>query len=175
MFKIILPFFFFTEILLCQVVFEPANSSVYNFLSRLSLKNIIIFNDELLPLSRMVIAEKLVEAECNLEELTGLEREELLYYKKDFEPEILILRNSDKKKTVIFRDDADAGFRPFLYRDKHFTFSADPVLGFSYSRQYGDNLKLRLNGLAFRGYYNNAGFNFYFRDNEETGNTIDVE
>ena len=175
MYKIFLLFLFFTGLLFSQVVFEPSYSSVYNFLNRLSIKDIIIFNDELQPLSRKYIAEKLIEAECSLEELTSIEREELLYYKKDFEPEILIIRNSEKKKTIIFNDDANAGFRPFFYRDENFTFTVDPVLGFSYRRQYNDNYTLRFNGLKFGGYYRDVGYNFYFRDNEEIGTALDVE
>ena len=162
-------------ILLSQVVFVPGYSTVYNFLNRLSVKGIIIFNDEIRPVSRVLAAEKLIEAENKIEMLTSTEKEELLYYKKEFFPEIMIINNSDSKETIFFRDDPDLGFRPFFYRDKNFSISADPVLGFSYRRQYNDNLKLRFNGLNFSGYYQNVGFNFYFRDNEETGRTIDIE
>lgn len=166
---------FFPGLLFSQVVFETVSSSVYDYLNRLSVKGIIIFNDELRPLSRKLIAEKLLEAECSIEELSALEREELHYYKKDFNPEILIIRNSEKSQTVFFENDLIAGFRPFLYRDKDFSISADPVLGFTYRRQYEDNFNHRFNGLRFSGYFYKAGFNFYFRDNAESGNSIDFE
>ncbi len=175
MIKKILLLFLVPGIIIAQVVYEPAASSVYNFLNRLSVKGIIIFNDELRPLSRKLIAEKLLEAECNMVELTSTEKDELIYYKKDFYPEISIIRNSEKKQTIVFNNDDDAGFRPFFYRDKNFSMFADPVLGFSYKRQYDDNFKLRFNGLRFSGYFHNAGFNFYFRDNEERGKSIDIE
>src|SRR5690606_38195167 len=175
MYKAFLIFLFSASALLPQVVFEPEYSSVYNFLNRLALKEVVVLNDEIRPLSRLLIAEKLIEAECNLEELTSVERKELIYYKKDFEPEILILRESEKKETVIFNDNNDFGFRPFLYRDKNFTFTADPVLGFEYNNFHYDNERLRFNGLSFHGYYDNIGYSFYFRDNEISGNSIDLE
>lgn len=175
MYKASLFFFLFAELLFSQAVFEPPYSSVYNFLSRLSIKGVIIFNDELRPVSRKIIAEKLLEAECNIDELTSTDREELMYYKKDFYPEILIIRNSEEQRTIFFKDDDESGFRPFLYRDKNFSISADPILGFSYRRQYGGNHRYRFNGFTFSGYYGQTGFNFYFRDNEEVGNTVDVE
>ena len=165
----------FPGLLFSQVVFEPASSPVYNYLNRLSVKNIIVFNDELRPVSRKLIAEKLLEAECSIEELTATEREELLYYKKDFYPEILIIRGSEKQETIFFKNDDESGFRSFFYRDKNFSISADPVLGFSYRRQFQDNFRQRFNGFMFSGYYQNVGFNFYFRDNEEIGSTIDFE
>ncbi|HSP88787.1 MAG TPA: capsule assembly Wzi family protein [Ignavibacteriaceae bacterium] len=173
--KIFLLFLFLPGFLFSQIIFEPSYSSVYNFLNRLSVKGVFIFNDELRPVSRIRIAEKLIEAECNLEELTSTEREELMYYKRDFNPEILIIRNSDQQKTIFFNDDSETGFRPFLYRDKNFSITADPILGFTYRRQYGDNFNHRFNGFTFSGYYQQTGFNFYFRDNEEIGNTIDVQ
>ncbi|OGU74400.1 MAG: hypothetical protein A2V93_00310 [Ignavibacteria bacterium RBG_16_34_14] len=175
MYKYFLFLLIFTGILFPQVVFEPAYSSVYNFLNRLSIKGIIVFNDELRPVSRKLIAEKLLEAESFIDELTVTEGEELIYYKKDFYPEILIILSSDEQETVFFKDDKDAGFRTFFFRDKNFSISADPVLGFIYRRQYNDNYRERYNGFMFSGYYQNAGFNFYFRDNEDIGNTVDVE
>jgi hypothetical protein len=175
MYKSLLFLLLFPGLFFPQVVFEPAFSSVYNFLSRLSIKGVIVYNDELRPISRKLIAEKLLETEYNIEELTSTEREELMYYKKDFYPEVLIIRSSEEQRTIFFKDDDESGFRSFFYRDKNFSISADPVLGFSYRRQYSDNLRHRFNGFMFSGYYRQTGFNFYFRDNEEIGNTVDVE
>ncbi len=46
-----------------QVVYEPLHRDVYNFLARLSQKGVIEFHDEIRPLARKYIAEKLIEAE----------------------------------------------------------------------------------------------------------------
>jgi len=149
MYKVFLFLLIFPGLLFSQVVFEPVYSSIYNFLNRLSVKGVIVFNDELRPVSRKLIAEKLLEAECSLEDLTLTEREELLYYKKDFHPEIMIIRNSEEQETIFFKDDSDFGFRSFFYRDKNFSISAEPILGFSYRRQFQDNFRQRFNGFMF--------------------------
>ena len=165
---------FVQGILSAQVVFEPSLSSVYEFLNRLSVRGILEFQDELRPLTRMLIAEKLLDAEKNTEKLSSIETEELNYYKQDFYLELEAVHDSDSEKMLVFRNDEDAGFRPFLYRDKNFSFTADPILGLSYKRQYDDNYTHRWNGLKFSGYYDNFGYSFYFRDNEESGKTIDT-
>jgi hypothetical protein len=120
MYKSVLLILVIQGILFSQDIFEPSYSSVYNFLNRLSVKGAIVFNDELRPLSRRYIAEKLLEAESKSEKLTVTESEELVYYKKDFYPEILVIQGSDKRTTLIFKNDEEAGFRPFFYRDKNF-------------------------------------------------------
>jgi len=174
MLKKILFFIFIPGFLFAQVIFEPASSSVYNFLNRLSVKGIITFNDELRPVPRKLIAEKLLAAEGKINRLSSVEKEELIYFKRDYYPEIQIINSSEEKRTVFFKDDEEAGFRPFLYREKDFSFTVDPVLGFTFKRQYKEDFKHRFNGLKFSGYYDNFGYNFYFRDNEESGKTIDT-
>jgi hypothetical protein len=161
-----------TGLAFSQTVFEPAASPVYEFLNRISVKGVIPFNDELLPLSRKLIAEKLLEAGAKTERLSPLEIKELIYYKKEFYPEIELLNADLSNKILIFEDNKDAGFRPFLYIDEDFTISADPILGFK--RDVRKNLNHRWNGLKFSGYYNKIGFNFYFRDNEETSINVDA-
>ena len=44
-----------------QVVYEPLHRDVYKFLSRLSQKSVIVFDDQVRPLSRKYIAQKLIE------------------------------------------------------------------------------------------------------------------
>jgi hypothetical protein len=161
-------------ILSAQVIFEPTTSSVYEFLNRLSVRGIVEFQDELRPLARIFIAEKLLDAEENIQKLSEVEKEDLKYYEQDYYIELETIKKSGSEKMVIFRNDKEAGFRPFLYRDKNFSFTADPILGLSYKRQYDDNFTHRWNGLKLSGYYDNFGYSFYFKDNEESGTTIDT-
>src|SRR3972149_6553343 len=165
---------FMQGILSAQAIFEPSSSSVYEFLNRLSVRGILEFQDELRPLARILIAEKLLEAEKNTQKLSEVEKEDLNYYKQDFYLELETIKNSDSEKMVVFRNDEDAGFRPFLYRDKNFSFTVDPIVGLTFNRRYADNFTHRWNGLKFSGYYDNFGYSFYFRDNEESGKTIDT-
>ena len=161
-------------ILSAQAIFEPTTSSVYEFLNRLSVRGIIEFQDELRPVSRKLIGEKLLDAEKNIDELSTVEKEDLKYYKQDYYIELETIHNSDSKKMVVFKNDDETGFRPFLYKDKDFSFTVDPILGLTFNRQYGDDFKHRWNGLKFSGHYNNFGYSFYFKDNEESGRTIDT-
>ena len=67
-----------------QVVYEPLHRDVYKFLSRLSQKSVIVFDDQVRPVSRKYIALKLIEASEKSNQLTSLEKEELEFYSKRF-------------------------------------------------------------------------------------------
>lgn len=158
-----------------QVVFEPSTSSVYDLLNRLSVKGLIEFNDELKPLSRIELVNKLIEADNQNDKLTSLEREEIDYYKKEFAPELASQEIVTlKKEPQFFKIDDVTGFRFFLFQNDDFTLNLDPILGLSVKNRFDEVQTHRWNGLQFYGYYkNNWGFNFYFRDNEERGDRID--
>ncbi len=57
-----------------QVVYEPLHRDVYSFLSRLSQKSIIVFDDQVRPVSRKYIAQKLIEASEKFDQLTSLRK-----------------------------------------------------------------------------------------------------
>ena len=74
MFKGLFLFLALSYMTFAQVVYEPLNRDIYPFLSRLSQKSIIVFNDQIRPVSRKYIAEKLLEASQNLDKLTQIGR-----------------------------------------------------------------------------------------------------
>ncbi len=161
--------------LLAQVVSEPATSSVYDFLNRLSIKGLITFNDELRPLSRDLIAGKLIELQSKVSELNSLEKKELNYYEKDFYVEI-------KNKTGHFANPEqhffdyknNGGFHAFSYADSLFSINADLILGYEKASMYGSSYSHFWNGAQFYGYWTkHLGYSFYYRDNTIDGNTID--
>ena len=158
-----------------QVVFEPSSSSVYDLLNRLSVKGVIEFNDELKPLSRVELADRLIEAANQNDKLTSLEREEIDYYKKEFAPELALKGNVTIKEDLqFFNIDDVTGFRFFLFRSDDFTLNLDPILGFDIKNRFDEGQTHRRNGLQFHGYLkNNFGYSFYFRDNEERGERVD--
>ena len=83
-----------------QTTYEPLYKDVYPFLSRIAQKGIIQLDDQVKPLSRKYIAEKLTELDSLKNKLTHLEQEELEFYKKDFYTEMnfnKITENSSKK------------------------------------------------------------------------------
>ncbi|MFW9928938.1 MAG: hypothetical protein ACFFD1_06080, partial [Candidatus Thorarchaeota archaeon] len=81
---IVLLFFIFNSIIYAQTTYEPLYNDVYPFLSRLAQKGIIQLDDQIKPLSREYIAEKLIQLDSLKYKLTNLEQEELEFFKKDF-------------------------------------------------------------------------------------------
>ncbi len=154
-----------------QVVNEPLYKEVYNFLERLSNKGIIKFDDLILPLSRKTVYTKLTEAKEKLRKLTDLEKEELAFFLADYS-----LESDDTPVKTILRKDKLSRFRFFGYSGDLLKINVEPVAGIKiFSRENEFNFH-RWNGIRFYGYLNSfLGFNFAFRDNGESGNTVDVK
>jgi len=159
-----------------QVVYEPLHRDVYKFLSRLSQKSIIVFDDQVRPVSRKYIAQKLIEASEKSYELTSLEKEELEFYSKDFKFEFDIINNIkiDSSQLRIVGYDAGDRLRLFSYRNNFFSLNLSPILGYKAGSRDNEKLTHFWNGLYTYGYIDKyIGYSFDFRDNTETGNTID--
>jgi len=159
-----------------QVVYEPLHRDVYSFLARLSHKSIIVFDDQIRPVSRNYIAQKLLDAEHNFIFLTQLEKEELEFYRKDFKREIDLIRDikNDSSKMVIANYDEADRLRLFSYRDNNFTLNVSPILGMKIGSRDNEKLTHTWNGIYAYGYIDKyLGFSFDFRDNSESGKTID--
>lgn len=88
------------SLLFPQVVNQPLESDVYQFLARLSQRGVIELKDEIRPLSRKYIAEKLVQLKIEDEKLTPLELEELTFYSQDFGREITQCNNINLENKV---------------------------------------------------------------------------
>lgn len=160
-----------------QVVYEPLHRDVYDYLSRLSQRGVIEYNDLIKPLPRSYIAEKLEELSGKQDRLTPLERKELAFYQKDFyvESENLARRIPPKHETKIFGKDAGERWRLFSYRDKLFSINLSPILGYQSGSNDGEKNTHRWNGAYLYGYLGkHIGYDFYFRDNREEGSNIDT-
>ena len=171
-FSLILIFFYID--LNAQVVFEPLHRDVYEFLSRLAQKGIIELNDQVKPLPRIYIAEKLIEATCD-KCLTPLENEELEFYKKDFLNELNFLTGYlISKKSGIAEKDSKGRLRLFFYNNDLFKLNVSVILGVKTGIRDEERLTHFWNGIYLYGYVGDyIGFSFDFRDNTETGKTID--
>lgn len=155
-----------------QVISEPSSSRVYDLLNRLAIKGIIRFDDEMKPLSRVELLNKLLEV--NLAKVSQLEGEEIKYYKKEFALELMLLEENSENFSQFFKFTEKKGFRFFLFKDNEFVFNVDPILGLKVQNRFYELQTHRWNGLQFYGYVDkNWAFNFYFRDNEEQGSKID--
>jgi hypothetical protein len=176
MFKRIFLFLALSYIAFAQVVYEPLHRDVYSFLSRLSQKSIIVFDDQVRPVSRKYIAQKLIEASEKLDELTSLEKEELDFYNQDFKREFDFINNikTNSSETIIAGYDSGSRLRLFGYRDNLFSINLSPILGIKIGSRDNEKLTHIWNGIYTYGYIDKyIGFSFDFRDNLEQGNTID--
>ena len=176
MLKKIFLFLVLNYIAIAQVVYEPLHRDVYSFLARLSQKSILQFDDQIRPVSRKYIAQKLLEASQNSNELTSLEKEELEFYSKDFKREFDFLSDVkiDTPKMVIAGYDSADRLRLFSYRDKLFSLNVSPILGLKIGSRDNEKLTHMWNGIYAYGYIDDfLGFSFDFRDNTENGKSLD--
>lgn len=175
--KIVLLFLLFCSVQVSsQVVYEPLFSDVYDFLSRLSQRGVIDFDDHIKPLPRTYIAEKLLEAAEKYTELTELEKEEINFYRKDFFYEEVMNKELplNEKHMSYLAKDISGRYRLFSYGDNLFKLNVSPVLGYETGVNKGKRVNHLWNGVSLYGYVTDAiGFSFNFRDNTETGETID--
>ena len=74
--------------LFAQTVFTRVDHPVYGLLSRLDARQIIRFNSEVLPLSRMEIAHLLLQIESSRDKLNPLEVQELQFFRQEFALEV---------------------------------------------------------------------------------------
>ena len=160
-----------------QSSFESANSEVYDFLEKLSIKGIVSFDYEIKPLTRIEIAVKIIEAEKNTLHMTALEKELLSFYIQDFKHEINLIKKdfTAEASPEFFITEKDKRIRFFEYAGKDFSFFADPILSLSEESIAGENLFVRRNGFSFYGYaLDNWAYSLNFYDNEESGNNLDI-
>src|SRR5664280_3492173 len=84
LFVFVFSFLIFHSFISAQTVYEPVGNDIYSFLSLLSQKGIIEFNDQIKPVPRKYIAQKLLELNSKSDQLTSLEKEEASFYNKEF-------------------------------------------------------------------------------------------
>jgi len=159
-----------------QVVYEPLYEDVYNFLRRLSQKGMIEFDDLIRPLPRTYIYEKLMDADSLSSELTSLEKEELNFFLKDYYHEKSLSDNNQRHTEQLnyFNFDPADRWRMFSYGSDGFKINADLILGVNVGSVKDEKQTHFWNGFYSYGYiYDILGFSFDFRDNTETGTTID--
>lgn len=152
-------------VLNAQSLLEPVNSSVYEFLSKMAQKGIIEFNDEIIPVERIYIYNKLADLKNKKELLTESEIEALDFYLKDFkiENDLTNGKTSDQK---YYLKDSMQRYRLFSYSDNRIRINADPVFGISVNSYDKEKFKTITTGLKFNGYIaDNVGFSFSYRDN----------
>ncbi len=144
-----------------QVVYTPVTSDVYDFLERLSLKHIIEFHNEVLPLPRVLIAEKLKEAVKHEDELNEIEKKQLEWYEEEYTYEMRLPEEMQR-------------WYLYNYSDSLFRISVWPVAGYGMSVTGGEAGHKRWWGAGFFSTYGNwFGASLNLRDNGEYGGNVD--
>lgn len=173
---LLLTLFTFNQKTNAQIVYEPLTNDVYSFLSRLSQKGILEFSDQIKPLPRKYILEKLNEAELSINKLTNLEKEELNYFKQDYYLEKSLNSSHLKKNITLLNRDPNGRLRLFSYSDNLFKINVSPNFGFQIGARNDETISHFWSGLSFYGYLTDQiGFSFGYRDNHESGKTVDAE
>ncbi|MBK6682195.1 MAG: hypothetical protein IPG53_20490 [Ignavibacteriales bacterium] len=90
--------------LFAQTVFTRVDHPVYGLLSRLDARQIIDFNSEVLPLSRMEVAQLLLRIEDSRDKLNPLELEELRFFREEFALEVAEVTESRSHENSLTRE-----------------------------------------------------------------------
>lgn len=161
--------------LLAQNSYEPAESEIYRLLSDMSAKGAVEFNDEILPLPRTYLASKILET-LKSPLITELDRKELEFYRQDFFYEYQILQGGKEngEEHSLAEKDKGGRLRLFSYSNSVMKIACSPVLGYEIADNDSKKNTHSWSGLSLHGYLGeNIGYNFYFRDNKETGDNLD--
>ncbi len=169
----------FSVTIYSQTVYEPITSDVYPFLEKMAQKGLIEFNDLIKPLSREYIYQKLQKLTNNNERISTVDKEELKFWLRDYgfekanqklNPPSSLVPRSNK---YWFKDKWKR-YRLFSYSSNLFKVNLDPIFGYEVASRDGAKRTHFWNGAYFYGYIGkHIGFSFSFRDNSETGTTID--
>ena len=149
-----------------QVVYLPVSNEVYDFLKRMSSKELLRdYKDAAKPLSRMYIAKELRELEDMEDKMTSIERETYEFYVTEFKYELLKLAGDNEPSETrwhILSKELTGGI-----------LNMDIDYQFSHELSGGIKTDLYTKGLRFDGYvFNSMGFYFNLDDNKEIGSNL---
>jgi hypothetical protein len=139
-----------------DVYYHVTNREIYDFLDELANEKIINLNSGIKPYSREFIAEQLILASGNSEDLTRRQNAELDFYLKDFRKELDTIFDTKKRLDLLYR------------RDSLFTLSINPILGIQYwQHENGRNYHRWVGAEAFGYIGKHFGVYVSLRDNYE--------
>ncbi|TAJ13596.1 hypothetical protein DMA11_08540 [Marinilabiliaceae bacterium JC017] len=139
-----------------EVLYHVDNESLYDFLDELANNGVIDINTAVKPFSREKIAHLLQDA-SNSSGLTPRQRKDLAFYLKDFNKELTIGKDFDKR------------FDIFYHSDSLFKFTVNPILGVQMFHSGEELIYHRWNGAeVFGSVGKHFGFYASLRDNHES-------
>ncbi len=148
-----------------------SSASIYTFMDELANEQVIALNSMVKPYSRLFIAHKLQEAELNKAQLNKRQQHQLDFYLRAYRLETG--ENIKLPHDVDFfrKDDLSLSLIPtgIFYKDSLFTFSLQPILGYTYNSNENGSIHHSWGGMDFKAYVGKHwGFYASLRDNHES-------
>lgn len=166
---------FYTQQASAQVVWENHTKEIYQYLSRMSQKGLVDFNDNIRPLSRKYLADCLDSLLIKKTVLSNTEKEELFFYRQEYGNELTNSPNDSTAEQVKFlKTDTYKRWRSFSASGKGVLFQADPVFTAATISGTGKSVSQSSSGLHFWGNLGKHwGFQFFYNDITESGKGFD--
>jgi len=143
-------------VMVAQEVPHPLqNQGVYRFIDELAAAGVINVNVLIKPYSRKAIAEWLLEAKGQPEELTLRQQQEIEFYLRDFGKEVDDFGEKGKRLDL------------FYYKDDLFKITVNPILGGEVFTNSAGNATYWHNGFDAHATVGNWGFYASLRDHHE--------
>ncbi|MFO7828808.1 MAG: hypothetical protein R6V23_09330 [Bacteroidales bacterium] len=140
-----------------EVYYHTSNKPVYEFLDEFANLGVIDINTSTKPYARIFIATQLKTIQESNYKLNKRQQDELNFYLKDFNKELMNNKDFDKRFDILY------------YKDSLFAFSINAILGAEYFMNDSANFHHRWNGAeAFAYIGKNWGFYASLRDNHES-------
>src|SRR5437879_5230488 len=130
------------EQVLGQVENVPVTNQVYEFLNRMGVEGVLsLYSNAVLPLSRREVADFLIEVSNKKEQLTGVERQFLQKFTREFAHEI---NPAGEDAAVLIRDGFQGVFSQkekylYTYSDSSIALSVELLGGLEYRGAHGDS------------------------------------
>ncbi len=157
-----------------QAVYEQHRSDIYEYLYRMAQKGLVKFDDQIRPLTRVYLASCLDSLSQKNNLLTKVEREELVFYQRDFSDEQAII-GTDTAKAQLFKTDSWKRWRALVLSGKNFLMRVDPILSGGGILGDGRSVKTYGSGARLYGYAGKHwAWHLSFHDMTEDGKGIDT-
>ncbi len=173
-------YFLIFTFLSAQSTTEPVyNDEIYKFLDRQAQKGLITFFDDISPITRIKIAEKLKEINNivigslgHWKKMSEIEKAQLDFFNREYAFELRFLEGDTTKISEAFKFGETDRFNSFKYYDKNFTFQIDPVFQIKYD--FAQKNYMQFGGVELNGRISdNIGYYFSYRDFMEDGENVD--
>ncbi len=170
------------SILNSQVVYEPINLDIYNFLDRQNIKGLISLDTESKPFTRNYIAFKLLQLSNKDKLLNKVESDNLQWYQREYAYELnKLLENIKELPTEDQRLQTENGFvkssprlQLFQHYDSNFQLKLSPIASYGINSTGGKTGRFRRIGIrAISTISDWFGASLHMTDNGEFGDNVD--